>query len=177
MRIVVYDAGQCDPRRCTARRLRRFGKVELVSSLRELPRGAILLDPRAEKALSREDGEAAERRGLVALDCSWKRLRELSFPRGLIPRALPYLVAANPTHYGRPTTLSTAEALSAALFILGHREEAREMLRPFKWGSSFLELNLQRLEEYAGAADSGEVLRIQRRFLPGEATSTSSGGT
>jgi pre-rRNA-processing protein TSR3 len=85
-------------------------------------------------------------------------------------------VAANPTHYGRPTTLSTAEALSAALFILGHREEAREMLRPFKWGPSFLELNLRRLEEYAGAADSGEVLRIQRRFLP-EATSTSSGGT
>ena len=176
MRIVVYDAGQCDPKRCTARRLGRFGKVELVHSLRELPRGAVLLDPRAEKALSREDGEAAERRGLVALDCSWKRLGELSFPRGLIPRALPYLVAANPTHYGRPTTLSTAEALSAALFILGHREEAREMLRPFKWGPSFLELNLRRLEEYAGAADSGEVLRIQRRFLP-EATSTSSGGT
>jgi pre-rRNA-processing protein TSR3 len=176
MRIVVYDAGQCDPRRCTARRLGRFGKVELVHSLRELPRGAVLLDPRAERALSREDGEAAERRGLVALDCSWKRLGELSFPRGLIPRALPYLVAANPTHYGRPTTLSTAEALSAALFILGHREEAREMLRPFKWGPSFLELNLRRLEEYAGAADSGEVLRIQRRFLP-EATSTSSGGT
>jgi len=50
------------------------------------------------------------------------------------------------------------------------------MLRPFKWGPSFLELNLRRLEEYAGAADSGEVLRIQRRFLP-EATSTSSGGT
>jgi len=51
------------------------------------------------------------------------------------------------------------------------------MLRPFKWGPSFLELNLRRLEEYAGAADSGEVLRIQRKFLPGEATSTSSGGT
>jgi ribosome biogenesis protein Tsr3 len=85
MRIVVYDAGQCDPRKCTARRLRRFGKVELVSSLRELPRGAVLLDPRAEKALSREDGEAAERRGLAALDCSWKRLGELVFPRGLVP--------------------------------------------------------------------------------------------
>lgn len=176
---MVYGARECDPRRCTALRLRRFGKVEMVFRLRDLPRGAVLLDPRAEKALSREDREAAERKGLVALDCSWKRLRDQVLPRGLLPRVLPYLVAANPTHYGRPTILSTAEALSAALFILGHREEAEEMLRPFKWGPSFFDLNLERLEEYAGARNSGEVVELQRKFLPGGGgpTSTSCGST
>lgn len=172
---MVYGAGECDPKRCTALRLRRLGKVEMVFRLRDLPRGAVLLDPRAEKALSPEDRETAERRGLVALDCSWKRLRAQPFPRGLAPRVLPYLVAANPTHYGRPTVLSTAEALSAALFILGHRGEAEEMLRPFKWGPSFFDLNLERLEEYARARSSGEVLEVQKKFLP--PTSTSCGGT
>ncbi len=175
MRIVVYDARQCDPRRCTARRLRRFGKVELVFRLSELPRGALLLDPRAGRVLSREDREIAERRGLVAVDCSWNHLERLRFPRGQVGRALPYLVAANPTHYGRPTVLSTAEALSAALFILGYREEAMGMLEPFKWGPTFLQLNLQRLEEYGRAANAEEVLGLQERFL--RATSTSSWDT
>lgn len=176
---MVYGAGECDPRRCTALRLRRLGKVEMVFRFSHLPRGAVLLDPRAGKALSPEDRGIAERRGLAALDCSWKHLCEQVPPRGLVPRILPYLVAANPTHYGRPTTLSTAEALSAALFILGHREEAEEMLRPFKWGPSFFDLNLERLEGYARARNSEEVLEVQRRFLQGRAgsTSTSCGST
>ncbi|MEM2536012.1 MAG: DUF367 family protein [Candidatus Hadarchaeales archaeon] len=171
MRIVVYRAGECDPKKCTALRLHRLGKIEMVSRFRDLPKGAILLDPRAEKALSREDREIAERKGLVALDFSWRRFPEWGSPRGLVSRILPYLVAANPVHYGRPTVLSTAEALSAALFILGYREEAEEMLKPFKWGATFFQLNLHRLEEYARATNSEEVLEAQKKFLP---TSTSS---
>lgn len=166
MRLVVYNARECDPKRCTAVRLRRSGKIEMVYSLRELPSGAVLLDPFAEKALSGADAETAKIFGLVALDCSWKQLREISgLRRRMKCRALPYLVAANPTYYGRPTTLSTAEALAAALFIFGEKETARDILSVFSWGHVFLDLNREPLEAYAGAKDSGEVVALQQQFL------------
>ena len=134
---------------------------------RDLPSGAILLDPFAERALSREDAEVAIQHGVVALDCSWKQVKQISRLRArMIPRALPYLVAANPTHYGRPTTLSTAEALAAALFILGDETRAKEILDKFKWGATFLKLNHEPLEAYASAKDSMEVVALQRQFMP-----------
>ena len=86
----------------------------------------------------------------------------------MVPRALPYLVAANPTYYGRPTTLSTAEALAAALFILGDEAHAKEILNIFKWGPTFLDLNREPLEAYAHAKDSTEVVALQRQFMSQE---------
>jgi pre-rRNA-processing protein TSR3 len=138
----------------------------MVYSLRELPSGAVLLDPFAEKALSKADAEIAKTCGLVALDCSWKQIREISgLRRRMNCRALPYLVAANPTYYGRPTTLSTAEALAAALFIFGEKEMTRDILNVFSWGHVFLDLNREPLEAYAGARDSGEVVALQQQFI------------
>ena len=166
VRLVVYNARECDPKRCTAVRLRRAGKVEMVYSLRELPSRAVLLDPFAEKALSKADAETAKTCGLVALDCSWKQIKEISnLRRRMESRALPYLVAANPTYYGRPTTLSTAEALAAALFIFGEMASAKDILSPFNWGHVFLDLNQEPLEAYASAKDSGEVVTIQHQFM------------
>lgn len=167
MELVVYNARECDPKKCTAMRLHRIGKIRMVFRPQELPGGAILLDPFAERALSREDAETAGKHGLVALDCSWKQIEQISRLRArMVPRALPYLVAANPTHYGRPTTLSTAEALAAALFILGERSRAKEVLNIFKWSHAFLELNREPLEAYANAKDSAEVVALQRQFMP-----------
>jgi pre-rRNA-processing protein TSR3 len=167
MRLVVYNARECDPKKCTTVRLGRAGKVEVVYRLRNLPSGAILLDPFAPKALSKADAELAEERGIIALDCSWKNIEQIERLRGrAAPRGLPYLVAANPTHYGRPTTLSTVEALAAALFILGARDRAKELLDIFKWGHTFLELNENALEAYAKASDSTEVVVIQEEFMP-----------
>jgi pre-rRNA-processing protein TSR3 len=139
----------------------------MVYQLKALPRGAILLDPFAERALSKADEPLAKARGLVALDCSWKQVEQIArLRRRVAPRSLPYLVAANPTHYGRPTILSTAEALAAALYIMGEEAQARELLGAFKWGHTFLELNRELLEAYAGAADSSEVVALQRQFMP-----------
>lgn len=169
MELVVYNARECDPKRCTATRLHRAGKIKMVYSFRELPPKAILLDPFAEKALSKTDAEISNNHGLVALDCSWKKIQQSSSLRKrMAPRALPYLVAANPTYYGRPTTLSTAEALGAALFILGETASARGILNLFKWGPGFLELNREPLEAYSGATDSAEVVTLQRQFMPPE---------
>ena len=171
MRLVVYNARECDPEKCTAMRLHRMGKIRMVYRLEGLPAGAILLDPMAEKALSREDVEVARRRGIIALDCSWKQIEQIArLRRRVVARCLPYLVAANPTHYGRPTILSTAEALAASLFILGERDQAEGIIKPFKWGNTFLELNREPLEAYAGAKNSAEVVALQREFMPAERT-------
>ena len=48
------------------------------------------------------------------------------------PRALPFLVASNPVNYGKPFKLTSLEAFSAALFILGEVEYAKELLNIYK---------------------------------------------
>jgi pre-rRNA-processing protein TSR3 len=78
---------------------------------------------------------------------------------------LPILVAGNPTNYAQPTKLSTAEALSAALYITGFKDESEELLSIFKWGHTFFDLNLEMLEGYAKAKDSTEIVEIQKRFI------------
>jgi len=163
--LYIYHMRQDDARRCTAMKLKRLGLAHVFFSIREAPRGALVLDPMAKKALSRADRPVMLKRGLLAVDCSWARIE--SFPRGLRGprRCLPYLVAANPVNFGVPTKLSTAEALAAALYITGFKEQAEDVLSVFKWGPVFLEMNRELLEAYSRAEDSSGVLRAQEEFL------------
>jgi pre-rRNA-processing protein TSR3 len=39
------------------------------------------------------------------------------------------------------------------------------LLSVFKWGHTFLEMNYERLERYANAKDSTEVVELQERFM------------
>ena len=168
MRIVVYHAGQCDPKKCTALKLKRHGLIEIVRRTKLLPKGAIVLNPLAEKAFSPEDKARIERYGLCALDCSWKKAQKIlesSLKMRKYSRCLPYLIAANPVNYGVPTKLSTVEALSAALYIAGFKEEAKFFLSVFKWGNSFIALNRTFLELYSQAKNSKEILLIQSEIL------------
>jgi pre-rRNA-processing protein TSR3 len=138
----------------------------MVHRFRELPRGAVVLDPFTPKAFSPADRERMEKRGLAALDCSWVHATEVfdHSSHGTF-RCLPYLVAANPVNYGVPTKLSTVEALAAALYIAGFREQAEEILSKFKWGLQFITLNKELLESYARAKDSAEVVKVQREYV------------
>ena len=167
VKIVVYHARQCDPRKCSALKLKRHSLIRVVYRLRLLPQGAIVLNPFSEKAFSPADRERIEKRGLVALDYSWKCTENAK----LIPlfgesRCLPYLVAANPVNYGTPTKLSTVEALSAALYIVGYMEQAEQLLSIFKWGPEFIRLNQKLLDAYAQARNSTEVVELQKKFMP-----------
>ncbi len=82
-----------------------------------------------------------------------------------VGRALPYLLAANPVNYGRPFVLSSAEALAAALLILGEGDHGRELLGKFSWGEQFLRLNHEPLEAYAAAENSAGVVAAQAEFV------------
>lgn len=168
--LAVYWTEQDDPKKNTAVRLGRSGLVHLVKERRALPRRAILLDPTARRALSKQDVDHAKRHGVAAIDCSWARVSATyrDARRGFEPRALPFLVAANPTRFGRPFELSTAEAFAAALYILGFQEESRRLLSVFKWGPTFFDVNAQPLLHYERAQTSQEIVEAQDLFLPQE---------
>jgi pre-rRNA-processing protein TSR3 len=159
--------GEDDPKKCTAKKMERFGLAEMATNPRRLPRDALLLDPEAGQAVSRADLPLARAHGLAAVDCTWKRAATAfpGVPGRFHRRALPYLLAANPTAFGRPFQLSTVEAFAAALAILGERAHAERLLAKFGWGLRFLELNAEPLGEYAKAPDSRGVVAAQGLFV------------
>jgi len=166
VRILVYHAGQCDPKKCTSLKLRRFELVKVVYRIKNIPWRSVILDPFSERAFSPSDRQAVETNGLAALDCSWIHAEDVFYMRRLgVTRCLPYLVAANPTNYGTPGKLSTVEALAAALCIIGYREQAERLLSIFKWGTNFLEMNREPLEAYSKAQDSSQIVETQKQFM------------
>jgi len=161
--VLIYDKCQCDPKKCTAKRMMKFdlGKEVKLSSI---PAGSVVLSPFADKALSPADLKYAKK-GLVVMDLTWTNINEFPKVKKAEERALPYLLAANPINWGRPMELNSAEAVMASLLILGEKDQAAEFLTRFNWAPEFMRLNESMLEDYAGAKDSTEVVRIQNEYI------------
>lgn len=170
MKIVIYHSRECDPKKCTSVKLEKQNRVQITHNMRKIPYNAIILDAEAKKSVSLEDKDQITKYGLSALDCSWKRLKNSSFnfKSKRHHRLLPFLVAANPVNYGKPCILSTAEALSATLYIVGYKDEAIDLMNQFKWGHTFITLNENLLEAYSEAKNSTEVVKVQNEFLGGK---------
>jgi len=164
MDISILDYRECDPDKCTARKLidKKFAK-RIVND-RELGKAGVYLNPLAEKAISPEDKLKAKSGGIKAIDCTWTEAEE-KIPEYENGRALPYLVAVNPINYGKPFQLTTVEALSAALYILGEEDQAKEILSIFNWGEQFIEMNRNPLNDYQEAESSSEVVEIQKEYM------------
>jgi len=167
IKLFVYHLSDDDPKKCSAKKLKKMGYAVLETSIRRLPSNAVLLDPFADKSLSREDIGIARHNGVLAVDCSWvhaesvfDRLRKKSNSR-----ALPFLVAANPVNYGKAFKLSTLEAFAGALYILGEVEHAEKIMRIYKWGPTFLSLNKEPLDEYKEAENSSEIIKIMKAYV------------
>jgi pre-rRNA-processing protein TSR3 len=125
-----------------------------------------VLNPFSSQAFSPDDRLRLEKKGLVALDCSWLHVKQFfNISRRWTIRCLPYLIAANPVNYGKPTKLSTVEALAASLYISNFKKQATELLSKFKWGPQFIILNRELLESYSQAKNSLEVVNIQNDYL------------
>ena len=168
VKLIVYNLGQDDPKKCTAHRLLKFGEVTFVKNVKSLPNNCILLNPFSREVLSPEDVKFSKN-GIVALDCSWVDA-ERSFDKiksRVQGRILPFLVPSNPVNYGKPGKLSTAEAFSGALYILGEAEQARKVLSTFNWGEEFFKINKELLEGYSKSKDGEEVLDFQEKYLKG----------
>ena len=141
-------------------------KAKIVKNMRFIPRGSVVLNPVSQVAFSPADKESVLKSGLVALDCSWKQAEEVfNRSRGNNQRSLPYLIAANPINTYKPIKLSTAEAIAAALYILGDIDAAENILSVFKWGHSFITLNREWLDSYALCANSSEIVEIQTEIM------------
>jgi pre-rRNA-processing protein TSR3 len=165
--LRVYHANEDDPKKCSAKKLARFGYVELITSLNKIPGKSIILNPKAKKSLSKEDLHYAQRNGILAIDCSWKNVDNIFslLEKKGHSRALPYLIAANPVNYGRPFKLTTLEALASALYILDNVAYAKELMQLYKWGPHFLELNKEPLEDYRKAQSSLEIIELIKRYI------------
>ncbi len=178
--LYILNEKHCAPHVCTGLKLERQGLATEISGTDLIAKkgSMLLLSPFSEEVLSKNDLKYAQN-GIVAIDCSWNRIKsrkddkkELDakivaiFDRtNTIRRALPYLVAGNPTNFGRPTILSTAESLAAATYLLGEPEQAARLMGVFNWGHTFLELNSGLLEAYAAAECPREVLKIQEQVM------------
>lgn len=166
--LGMWDLNQCDPKKCSGRKLARKGYVKTLKLTQKF--NGVVLTPMATKCLGPDDKEIIESCGLGVVDCSWAKLAETPFSKMKSghPRLLPYLIATNPINYGNPCKLSCVEAFAAAFWIVGLKESGRELLSKFKWGHSFYEVNEELLDEYAKCKDGAEVVKKQMDFLAEE---------
>ena len=162
--VIIYDKCQCDPRKCTAKRMLKFGLGKEAKTLGAVPKGSIVLSPFSDRALSPADRRFA-RKGVVVMDLTWTNIDEFPRLKKVEERALPYLLAANPINWGRPMELNSAEAVMAALYILGEREQAETFMGRFNWAPEFMRLNGNLLDAYAECSDSTEVVAVQNEYI------------
>lgn len=163
--VAMWDFDHCDPRRCSGKKLAR---QHLITELRIGSRfRGVVLSPNATQVLSPADKDIINASGLAVVECSWARLAEIPFSKIASPheRLLPYLIATNPTNYGKPWRLNCVEALAAAFYLTGHDDWAERLLAPFGWGSSFYPINRHLLQRYCTCADATAVTKVQEQIL------------
>jgi pre-rRNA-processing protein TSR3 len=166
VKITIYHAAQDDPKKNTALRLKRRGMARIVTKVRFLPQRSIVLNPFSEIALSPSDRERILQFGVAALDCSWEQAQKVmgEHVKGT-SRCLPVLIAGNPVNFGKLTKLSTVEAIAAAIYIAGFKDEAHALLDIFPWGHTFFEINQNFLDNYVTAKDSAGIVEMQKQLL------------
>jgi len=151
---------QDDPKKCTAAKLVKFG---LANDIHKTSAKTLVLDPFAEKTLLHKDKKLIN--SVTGIDCSWN-LADKTFVKKFtgIRRKLPPLFAGNPVNYSKLNKLTTVEAISAALYILGYSDLSLKILDKFKWGHTFYELNKGLLAEYSKLDSEGKINSILLEF-------------
>jgi len=151
---------QDDPKKCTAAKLVKFG---LATGIHKTSTKTLVLDPFAEKTLLKKDKKLIN--SVTGIDCSWN-LADKTFVKKFtgIRRKLPPLLAGNPVNYSKLNKLTTVEAISAALYILGYSDLSLKILDKFKWGHTFFDLNKELLNEYSKIDSENKIRSILLDF-------------
>lgn len=164
-KAACWDLGHCDPKRCSGKKLIRLGMM------RDLHLGqrhnGVIITPNGKHVVSPADRELMDQYGAAVVECSWARTNEVQWNKvgGKCERLLPYLVAANTVNYGKPWRLNCVEALAAAFYICGHPDWAEQILEPFSYGPSFLEINSSLLKRYAACTDEASVKKTEEEWM------------
>lgn len=164
-KAACWDLEHCDPKRCSGKRLVHFGLMRELSVGQKF--SGVVISPNAKQVISPADRNVLEQYGAAVVECSWARIKEVPWTKigGKCERLLPYLVAANNVNYGRPWRLNCAEALAATFFICGHEDWAHEVLKHFRYGEPFLEINLQLLKRYSVCKNEEEIKSTESTWL------------
>ena len=160
MNLQVLMFYQDDPKKCTAAKMVKFG---IAKNVKKIGNKGLVLDPFSEKTLLPSDKHLIN--SIIGIDCSWT-LADQAFSKKFngIKRKLPPLLAGNPVNYSKLNKLTTAEALSASLFILGFKEDALAILDKFKWGHTFYELNQNLLDEYSKLESEDQIDTVLKEY-------------
>jgi len=158
IQVLMYK--QDDPKKCSAAKLVKFG---LAKNIKKTSGKTLVLDPFAQKTLLPHDKTLVS--SITGIDCSWN-LADKTFSTKFsgIKRKLPPLLAGNPVNYSKLNKLTTVEALSGALYILGYKEKALQLLDKFKWGHTFFELNQNLLDEYTKLDSEDQINSILQDY-------------
>ncbi|KAK0940010.1 ribosome biogenesis protein tsr3 [Friedmanniomyces endolithicus] len=164
-KAAAWDLNHCDAKRCSGKRLMRLGLMRELHVGQKHP--GIVISPKAKTIVNPADRGVLEQYGAAVVEASWNRIEEVPWSRigGPNQRLLPYLIAANPTNYGKPWRLNCVEALAACFFICGYREWAEEILSTFSYGRAFLDINEAVLKRYAACEDEDGVKKAEEVWL------------
>lgn len=165
MRKIIYEFGQCDPKRCSGHKMVKNNKIESISLKSNF--NGIILSPNGKSAVSLADRDHILRFGIGLIDCSWNQIESFDFSK--LPkrnnRLLPWLVAANTINYGKPWKLNCVEALAATLYIIGEKEEAKNVFEGFAYADEFFKLNQEVLDLYVQCKNGAEIVEAQNKYI------------
>jgi len=160
MRVNVLMYNQDDPKKCTAAKLVRFNLAKKVTNI---SKNTLTLDPFADHTLLNSDKNNIK--SITGIDCSWN-LADQTFIKkfGGVSRKLPYLLAGNSVNFSKLGKLTTVEAISASLYLLGFENQSTDLLSKFKWGHTFLDLNRNLLNDYQRATSEKQIEEIAKEY-------------
>lgn len=161
VKVYAFSLYEDSPERNTALKMIRFGLAIPVKYKREIRGLPLVLNPFSNELLGAWYRDHAIQHGVVVVDASWRRLSKYYF-RGIrgVHVKLPPLLPGNPVNYGKPCILSSIEAVAAALYILGYKEQYSRLLGLFKWMTTFHTLNDDVLEAYSKAVNLDEMIKV-----------------
>lgn len=169
--VLIYYTNQCDKKKCTSIRIKESQQklpFKLIWSEKysRIRKNSIVLTPNSSIYLTQADKELVEKVGITILDCSWKAgdkyLKNWTFPNG---RILPPLIAGNPVNYGKWQTLTSLEALASSFYIVGLEDECSALLTLYNWGSTFLDLNQELLDQYKTVSTKEDIMQVYNQFI------------